>query len=161
MNIDTSQVRSMKKIQKPGLVAPVWHFIRHFLEMCLAMCIGGIPLIVLFFWGAARTGYPDLLQQFPELSVMATGFILSLPMIAWMRFRGMEWRLTLEMSITTIVLGILLASLAWIGILPRNGLLEWMTRLACPLMLIPMFLRLDHYTGRDGHSMHAAHQEGS
>ena len=157
MNTDTKDVSSAQKVQIPGVVTRVWHFIRHFLEMCLAMCVGGIPLIVLFFWGVATIGYPDLLQRFPELTVLAIGWILSLPMIAWMRFRGMEWRLTLEMSITTIVLGILLVGLGWLGILPRSNLFEWMTRLACPSMLIPMFLRLDHYAGRAGHSMHAAH----
>lgn len=157
MNTGTKQVSSAQTVQIPGLATRAWHFIRHLLEMCLAMCVGGIPLIVLFFWGAATIGYPDLLQRFPELSVLVIGFILSLPMIAWMRFRGMAWRLTLEMSITTISLGILLAGLGWLGILPRSSLFEWMTRLACPSMLIPMFLRLDYYTGRAGHSMHAAH----
>jgi Na+/melibiose symporter-like transporter len=153
MNTDTKQVRSAQEVQMPGAVKRMRHFILHLLEMCLAMCIGWIPLIVLFFWGAARIGYPDLLHRYLELSVLAIGIILSLPMIAWMRFRRMEWRLTLEMSITTIVLGILLAGLGWLGILPRSSLFEWMTALACPSMLIPMFLRLDHYTGGGGHSM--------
>jgi hypothetical protein len=26
---------------RPGLGSQVWHFARHFLEMCAAMCIGG------------------------------------------------------------------------------------------------------------------------
>jgi MFS superfamily sulfate permease-like transporter len=134
-----------------GALVSVWTFIRHLLEMCLAMCIGGIPLIVLFFWAATLIGYPDLLEQFPELSVLVIGFILSLPMIAWMRFRDHEWHPTLEMASTTIVLGILLVGLGWLGILPKSSLFEWMRRLACPVMLIPMFLRLDLYTGRAGH----------
>jgi hypothetical protein len=41
--------------------------------------------------------------------------------------------------------------------LSRSSLFEWMTTLACPSMLIPMLLRLDHYTGRAGHSMHSVH----
>ncbi|RPI20390.1 MAG: hypothetical protein EHM70_26550 [Chloroflexota bacterium] len=157
MKTDTKQVSPAREVHIPGIVTRAWSFIRHFVEMCLAMCLGGIPLIVLFFWGAAAVGYPDLLQRFPELSVLAVGFILSVPMIAWMRFRGMDWRLTLEMSITTIVLGILLAGLGWLGILSRGSLFEWMVTFACPSMLIPMFLRLNHYTGGVGHSMHAAH----
>jgi len=161
MNAETEQVSTARKVRIPGGVTRVWHFIRHYVEMCLAMCIGGVPLIVLFFLGASMIGYPDLVQRFPELSVLAIGFILTLPMTAWMRFRGMEWRLTLEMSITTIVLGILLASLGWLGILPRSSLLDWMTSLACPSMLIPMFLRLDHYAGRMDHSNHAAHHSGN
>jgi hypothetical protein len=122
--------------------------------MCLAMCVGGIPLIVLFFLGAAKIGYPDLIQRFPELSVLVIGFILSVPMTAWMRFRGHEWRPTLEMAITTIVLAILLVGLGWLGILPRSSLLEWMRGLACPSMLIPMLFHLDLYTGHH----HGGHQ---
>jgi hypothetical protein len=125
--------------------------------MCLAMCIGGIPLIVLFFVGAAKIGYPDLIQQSPELSVLAMGFILSLPMLAWMRFRGHEWRPTLEMASTTVVLGTLLVGLGWLGVLAKSSLFEWMRTLACPAMFIPMLFRLDLYTGRHASHQHRAH----
>jgi glucose-6-phosphate-specific signal transduction histidine kinase len=137
--------------QSRGALASTWTFIRHLLEMCLAMCIGGIPLIILFFVGAAKIGYPDLFQQSPTLSVLVVSFILSLPMVAWMRFRGHDWRSTLEMASTTIVLGVLLVTLSWLGILPESSLFELLTRFACPVMLIPMFFRLDLYTGRSGH----------
>ena len=162
MNTGTKQVSSAQTVQIPGLATRAWHFIRHLLEMCLAMCVGGIPLIVLFFWGAATIGYPDLLQRFPELSVLVIGCILSLPMIAWMRFRGHEWRPTLEMASTTILLAIVLVGLGWLGILPRSSLFEWMTRLACPVMIIPMLFRLDVYTGHHAsHSRHQAHVSDS
>jgi hypothetical protein len=157
MDTDTKQVSSAKKVQLPEVVMQGWHFVRHFIEMCLVMCIGGVPLIMLFFWGAAQFGYPDLLQQFPELSILVIAFILSLVMTAWMRFQGMGWRLTLEMSSTTIILGMVLVGLGWLGILPRNSELEWLKGLACAVMLVPMLLRLDHYTGRMDHSMHAMH----
>src|SRR5512141_2597361 len=103
-----------------SLFASAWHFVRHLIEMCLAMCIGGIPLIILFFWGASRLGYPDLVQRLPGLSIMVIGIILSLIMIAWMRIRGMTWRLSLEMGSTTIILGIVLVGLSGHGILPRS-----------------------------------------
>jgi len=143
--------------QEQSLFASVWYFVRHYIEMCLAMCIGGIPLIFLFFWGAARLGYPDFVQRFPELSIMVIGIILSLIMGAWMRIRGMTWRLSLEMGSTTILLGILLVGLSGLGILQRSSQLEWMKLLACPVMLIPMFIRLDHYSGRMDHSLHSMH----
>jgi hypothetical protein len=150
MTTESKQVGSAHKIQVSAVVTRTGYFLRHLLEMCLAMCIGGIPLIVLFFWGAAQLGYPDLFEQSPELSVLVVSFILSLPMVAWMRFRGHEWRPTLEMASTTIVLGVLLVGLGWLGILPRNALFEWLTRLACPVMLVPMFLRLNAYTTHCG-----------
>jgi hypothetical protein len=137
-----------------SMLSRVWRFLLHYVEMCLAMCIGGIPLNVLFFLGAAQLGYPDLIERFPELSILMIGILLALPMAAWMRFRGHDWRSNLEMSGSTIILAIVLIGAAWIGALPRSGLLEWIRGLACPVMLIPMLLRLDLYTGH-----HAAHSQ--
>ncbi|HEX6268692.1 MAG TPA: hypothetical protein VFZ43_00525 [Anaerolineales bacterium] len=158
MTTNAEQVSSSRKVQVPGIVARAGYFIWHLLEMCLAMCIGGIPLIILFFVGAAKIGYPDLFQQSPALSVLVIGFILSLPMIAWMRFRGHEWRPALEMASTTILLAIVLVGLGWLEILAKSSLFEWMTRLACPVMIIPMLFRPDVYTGHHAsHSQHQAH----
>jgi hypothetical protein len=153
MSTNAKQVSSSHKVQIPGVVARTGYFLRHFLEMCLTMCIGGITLNVLFFWGAAWTGYPDLFEWFPDVSLLAIGINLAVPMIAWMRFRGHEWRSTLEMASTSIILPILLIGAAWLGIIPESNRLEWLTRLACPVMLIPMLFRLDLYTGH-----HASHQ---
>jgi hypothetical protein len=38
----------------------------------------------------------------------------------------------------------------------KSSLIEWLTRLACPAMLIPKLLHLDLYTGRKGHLAHAS-----
>jgi len=156
MTTNTKQVSSTQKVQVPGVIARAGYFVWHLIEMCLAMCIGGIPLIILFFVGAAKFGYPDLFQQSPEVSVLAVGFILALPMTAWMRFRGHDWQSTLEMASTTIVLAILLVTLGWLGILARSSLFEWLTRFACPVMIIPMLFRLEMYTG--SHASHSHHQ---
>jgi hypothetical protein len=129
----------------------LYHFVRHFIEMCLAMCIGGIPLIILFFWGAAQLGYTDLAQRFPELVVMAVAIILAVVMFAWMRIRHHELRPAAEMAVTTIILAGGLIGLTWVGVLAESSLMDWFTRLACPAMLIPMLLRLDLYTGRACH----------
>jgi hypothetical protein len=145
--------------EAPSGWAQVGHFLWHFVQMCLAMCIGGSILNLLVFWAAALIGYPDLRQQLPELSLLLIAFIYSLPMVAWMRFRGMEWRPILEMAGAAIGLAILLIGLTWFGIVPQSNLLQWQTSfcgLACPVMLIPMLLRLDLYTGRTGHHAHAA-----
>jgi hypothetical protein len=150
--VEITQIEQVGEETQPrGALVSIWTFIKHLLEMCLSMCMGGIPLIVLFFVGAATIGYPDLFQRAPEFSVLVVGFILSLPMIAWMRFRRHDWRPTLEMASTSMLLGIVLAGLGWLGILPGSSLFEWLTGLACPLMLIPMFFRSDLYTGRSGH----------
>jgi hypothetical protein len=145
-----------KMIGPPSLLMQIGHFLWHFVQMCLACCIGGTTLSVLFFVGAALIGYSDLTQRAAELSTLLIALFLALPMAAWMRFRGMQWRPSLEMAVTPIVVGILLIGLSWLGIVARSSLIEWLTGLACPVMLIPMLLRLDLYTGRSDHHMQAA-----
>jgi hypothetical protein len=72
----------------------VWNFTRHFLEMCIAMCVGGGALNALVFVvGPAQLGYPDLRTMSPELALLLIACLYTLPMAAWMRFRGMAWRL--------------------------------------------------------------------
>jgi hypothetical protein len=141
----------------PSLLSQIGHFLLHWVEMGLSMCIGGGLLNLLFFWAAGQVGYPDLRQQLPELSLLVIAFNVTLPMVAWMRFRGMAWRPIWEMAGETIALAILLLGLAWVGIIPRSGLREWQINfcgVACALMFIPMLFRLDHYTGRMGHHAH-------
>ncbi|HEX6292891.1 MAG TPA: hypothetical protein VFZ66_27155 [Herpetosiphonaceae bacterium] len=140
-------------------VAQVGHFFRHFLEMCVTMCAGGILLNLLVLWTAAQIGYPHLRHQFPEVALLIVAFNYALPMVAWMRFRGMAWRPNLEMAGATFGAWVLLVGGAWLGMLPRSGLGDWWLHfctLACPLMFVIMLFRLDLYTGRAGHHAHAA-----
>lgn len=150
--MNTNQVNSSFK-QVSEFFTRAGYFLWHFVEMCLAMCIGGIALNVFFFWLAARLGYPNLFGRFPEFSLLMVGINLAIPMTAWMRFRGHDWRCTLEMASTSIILPILLIGAAWLNIIPDGSQLGLLKKLACPIMLIPMLLRLDLYAGH-----HAGHQ---
>ncbi len=132
------------------------HFLLHLLEMCVTMCVGAVILSFAFFGGAALIGYPDLVRQAPAFATLVLAINLTVPMVAWMRFRRHEWRPTLEMGGATLALGILLIAAGWLGIIPVSDLFEWEIRLACPVMLVAMLFRLDLYTGRMSHHAHAA-----
>lgn len=142
-----------------------WNFARHFIEMCISMCAGGYVLYVLIFAGLpAAIGSPDLRAQLPELSLVVTAIVMTLPMAAWMRFRGMEWRPTLEMSAVPLALAVAMIGLVSLRVLSEGTLQVEFGRLcgmACIGMLGVMFFRLDLYTGRTGHhtaaGTHAAH----
>ena len=157
MNTNTKQVNTSHRVQVPGVLARAGYFLWHFLEMCLTMCIGGITLNVLFFLGAAQIGYPNLLERFPEFSLLTIGINLAVPMTVWMRFRRHEWRPTLEMASTSILLPILLIGAAWLGIIPESSRLTLLKILACPIMLIPMLFRLDLYARHRAGHQHQAH----
>ena len=121
----------------PSIARRVWNFTRHFLEMCIAMCVGGGALNVLVFVvGPVQLGYPDLHMVAPELALLLIACLYTLPMASWMRFRGMAWRPIVEMFGATVVFALVLMLP---GVAP-----------ACVLMLPVMLLRLDMYTGRSG-----------
>ncbi|GAA2879066.1 hypothetical protein GCM10010472_41100 [Pseudonocardia halophobica] len=142
----------------PSTPRQVWNFTRHFLEMCIAMCVGGGALnILVFVVGPAQLGYPDLRTTAPMLALLVIACLYTLPMAAWMRFRGMAWRPLLEMSGATVALAVVLIVLAALGVLSSEDLHRWALGFcgpACVLMLPVMLLRLDMYTGRSGERTH-------
>jgi hypothetical protein len=105
--VDRVEIRSRSSIHE------VWMFIRHFLEMCAAMCVGGGLLNALIFVaGPALVGYPDLREKAPALALLLIALIYLAPMVAWMRFRGMPRRPILEMSGAVVALAVVLIGLA-------------------------------------------------
>jgi hypothetical protein len=147
--------------QNPSAGRQVWTFTRHFLEMCVAMCVGGNALIaVVFLAGPALFGYPDLRDTVPEAALLIIAVLITAPMVGWMRFRGMAWRPVLEMSAAPLGLGVVLAVLAAVGVLSPADVRGWALAFcgpACVVMLPVMLLRLDLYTGRTGeHAHHGA-----
>jgi hypothetical protein len=133
---------------------PIGRFGLHLLEMCMVMCGGAVVLSVLFFGAAGLLGYSDLPRTAPELSVFVIALNLSVPMVVWMRYRGMAWRPTLEMAGSTMVPGLALIVAYWMDLIARDSLVEVQTSLACPAMIAVMLLRFRLYSS--SHSAHVA-----
>ena len=53
-------------------------------------------------------------------------------MAEWMRFRGMSWRPTLEMSGAPMAVGLTLILGYWLDLVAKNSLIEVQTSLSCP-----------------------------
>ena len=60
------------------------------------------------------------------------------------------------MGSATMGLGIVLITLGTLGLILVSGMFEWVTSLACPVMLIPMLLRIRFYSGGMSHQGRAA-----
>jgi hypothetical protein len=135
-----------------SVAAKTWHFARHAVEMCVAMCLGIVILDPVHAWTAGQVGVVNPFVRFPELSALVLAFNMTLPMVAWMRFRGMDWRLINEMSAAMAIEAVVIVAAYWIGLLPNvivgptTSLWQWQHGLMMPFMLVPMLLRLDHYT---------------
>lgn len=144
--MDHVEIRSGSRVQE------VWMFVRHFLEMCVAMCVGGGLLNALIFVaGPALVGYADLREEAPALALLVFALIYLAPMVAWMRFRGMPWHPILEMSGAVVALAVVLMGLAASGFISESDLRSLALGFcgpACAVMLPVMLFRLDLYTGR-------------
>lgn len=138
-----------------SVAKPAGRFILHLLEMCAVMCLGAILFSLLIFGAASLLGYPNLPETAPELAVLIIALNLSVPMAAWMRYRGMEWQPTLEMAGATMAVGLLLICAYRLDLVAQASLIPIQTSLACPVMLAVMLPRFRLYSA--AHTAHHAH----
>lgn len=81
------------------------HFWGHVLEMFIAMWIGMalggavVGAIVEAFGVSVR----EAQLRYPEPAVLVMGLNMTVPMIAWMRYRGHDWRLSAEMAVAMLL----------------------------------------------------------
>jgi hypothetical protein len=79
-------------------LATGWRFVRHLLEMVVAMMIGmGLFGLALALVGESP-GYANLLVRYG-----AMGAFMAAPMVAWMRYRGHSWTDGMEMTAAMLV----------------------------------------------------------
>jgi hypothetical protein len=145
----TTSAATAPTISRPRQIG---HFLIHYGEMCAPMCIGFAVGDLIYFWAAGRFGYSEPFGELPELSVLVVTFTMTAPMVAWMLYRGMPRRETSEMAAVMPILAIGLLVLGWLAIVPKGDLALLEHGLMMPAMLVPMFFRLDLYTGRAGHT---------
>jgi hypothetical protein len=128
--------------------SPTWRFIRHYAEMVAAMFLGMVVLGAPVGWalGAAGSSWSELNSDAPALMLLGMAMTMTVPMVAWMRYRGHGWRANAEMAASMV-----LPTFAAIGLLAA-GAMEIGTALVVEhvamllLMLAAMLLRLEEYT---------------
>jgi hypothetical protein len=131
------------------LDSPTWHFIRHYAEMVAAMFLGMGILGVPAGWAlnAVGSSWSELNNDAPALMLLGMAVTMTIPMVAWMRYRGHGWRANTEMSAS-----MLLPTFASIGLLAVDlvtdvGTLMVVEHVAMLLgMLAAMLLRPTEYT---------------
>jgi hypothetical protein len=125
------------------------HFIRHYIEMLVAMFVGmlvlvGVPAAI----GADVTDWDGA----PDLSLLVMATAMSAPMVAWMRYRGHGWAPAWEMTAAMFVPTIAAIALRWAGTVEDGHDLMMIQHVAMfPAMFAVMLLRLDEYTGHARH----------
>ena len=129
-------------------------FARHYVEMVVVMFAGMVVLGAPAGWlfGAIGTSWSRLS---PALMVFAMAVTMTVPMVAWMRFRGHAWRPTNEMAASMFIPAFVAMALVWTGVASGMSTLMIFEHAAMlGGMLVAMLLRRDEYAGA-GH-VHAA-----
>jgi hypothetical protein len=136
-------------------VNPVRTFIRHYAEMVAAMFAGMIVLGVPAEGAlrAAGTSTTNLADSAPAVALLGMAVTMTVPMVAWMRYRGHGWRPCHEMAASMF-----LPTFAAIGLMGA-GVLEYSAAMGLehvamfPSMLAAMLIRPGEYTGHAHHAV--------
>jgi hypothetical protein len=126
------------------------HFVRHYVEMVVAMSLGmGVLLPPL---GAALRALGTSLHDSDVLMISAMALTMTVPMVGWMRFRRHGWRVCTEMTAAMVLPTLSVLALLWSGLVGDLGTLLVIEHVAMlPSMPVAMLLRRDEYTGAVHH----------
>ena len=126
------------------------HFIRHYAEMLAAMFLGmlllGLPAEgVLLAVGSSTSA---LERDAPALMLLAMATTMTVPMVAWMRYRGHGWRPCWEMAASMFVPTFAMVALLGLAVVEDVATLMTLEHVVMlPSMLVAMLLRRDEYSG--------------
>jgi hypothetical protein len=126
----------------------VRHFIRHYFEMVVVMLAG---MVVLGLPGEAGlraigSGTSELRVDAPAVVFLGMAATMTLPMVAWMRYRGHGWRPVAEMSATMIVPTVVAIGLLRADVLGFHPLMAVEHTAMFVGMFAAMLLRRSEYT---------------
>jgi flagellar biosynthetic protein FliP len=117
-----------------------WHFVRHYLEMVVAMLVGMVVL------GQAENLLLPTVMVGTEVGVMVMATNMAVGMGAWMRVRGHSWRGIAEMSASMYLPFAVLLVPYWAGAIGSGTLMTWGHVLMLPAMALAMALRPAEYS---------------
>jgi YtkA-like len=154
--LEASEIPSIGKEGKEGKVSvaltakrdslkPTVRFMVHFGEMALAMILGMVALGILNNMILVPRGFH--LSRFPEVYTLAMAFSMTIPMVAWMWFRGHCWRHSAEMTAAMFVPAAVCIGVCSLGLLPRTTMLSWYHLLMWVAMLGVMLYSWNDYAG--------------
>jgi hypothetical protein len=130
------------------------HFVRHYVEMVVAMFLGmavlGLPAIAAL--SAVGVSSSELRNDAPALLLFGMGVTMTAPMVAWMRYRGHGWPACADMTAAMFIPTFGVIILLWSGLIDDIGTLLMVEHVAmAPSMLVAMLLRRGEYTGAVHH----------
>ena len=120
------------------------HFIRHYVEMVVAMFAGMAVLSIPADRLLAAVG--SSYDASPTVMFLTMAVTMTVPMVAWMVYRGHGWRPNAEMAAAMLLPTFAVIGVLWAGIVEDTGLLMGVEHVAMlASMLGAMLLRPAEY----------------
>ena len=119
-------------------------FIRHYIEMVLAMAIGMFALMPLWTVALQATGAPHLLDH-AEPMALAMATDMAIGMGAWMAFRRHGWRDIAEMTAAMYLPFVIFFPVTLAGAMTSGAMMVAGHMLMLAAMLAVMLRRREHY----------------
>ena len=109
-------------IGKAGNDPSIWHWLRHLVEMSVAMMIG-MCVGVGIFAAILGVSYHQLVLQDPTAALIVMAVAMTVPMVAWMRIRRHTWRHSMEMGAAMLLPAIPFLGCLWAHVFSKapNG----------------------------------------
>jgi len=96
-----------------GHLSPFW---RHFLQMLAAMVVGMIAAGAIFLTIVGAKTWDEVIIQYPTQALLAMAAGMTVPMVAWMMYRGMGWKNSYQMAAAMILPVIPFLCLVWFDV---------------------------------------------
>jgi peptidoglycan biosynthesis protein MviN/MurJ (putative lipid II flippase) len=133
-------------------------FLRHLLEMTIAMMLG-MCILGMAFRGIHTAvfggGFDAAWRQHTELAVFAMTFNMTLPMVLWMHHRGHTWERCGEMASAMFLLALAVLVPFWAGAISAAVVLPLEMALMLPAMIGVMAIRYDEYAAHTPDGRHS------
>jgi hypothetical protein len=128
-------------------------FVRHYLEMVIAMFLGMVVLGIPGEAALRAVGYSssELQSDAPAVALLAMATIMTVPMVAWMRRMGHGWRPCNEMAASMYLPTFAVIAMMGAGALDFMGAMGLEHVLMLQAMLVAMLLRREEYSCSHDH----------
>ena len=134
---------------RAGRFSRTFSFLRHLLEMTVAMMLGmfAYGLLLGGLLSAAGSTVEDARLGQPELFALGMATSMSVPMVLWMRHRGHDLRNRVEMTAAMVAPVLVLIVCYRLHAVEAGSICPLACTAMIPAMVGAMLFRLDDYAG--------------
>jgi hypothetical protein len=111
--VEVPERRSVDGASSHRRLSPFW---RHFLSMLAAMVVGMFATGASFVWVSGSTSWDEITSLYPTQALIAMAVGMTVPMVAWMLYRGMGVRNSYEMALAMILPVMPFLCLVWLNV---------------------------------------------